>query len=954
MLALLFLIYSVLILLYFARIVHSSPMDGGHVVYTNDRTTMINSSSSFHHDNVLHNHNIRNRRLIGGGYIQFSYTGSNQTWIVPDGIYYITIQAYGGKGGDFSSSCTGGYGGYASGILQVTPGETIYVYVGGSGTTVNSYVGYCAFYSGGWNGGGGSNSWGDLGTGGGASDIRLGGTSLSNRIIVAGGGGGCTDASYESGSSTGAGGGLTGQNGGYTDSSYPGGGGGSQTSGGAAGTSPNGCTPQSAGSLGVGGNGGGYYHGGGGGGGGYYGGGGGGHNEGGGGGSSYIDGVLNGQTTSGVNAGNGYIIISYDATPTSQPSKQPSSQPVGQPTSQPSRQPFSQPSKQPTSQPVGKPTSQPSSQPTSNPTLQPFDDIEYLGGNNDHSINTNWYMNHTFSNLGLSSNRVFYLTTYYYPVGYIQTTTINFYTSSSKLVCACTITGPSSCGEVFQPCCYNQKIDGSTLTSLDGGSLEMQIYTSNNANVDCIYNNSQLYVKMIMTIDHGSPTLHPTIRPTSDSNIYSQSDNNRLHASKTTSIYIEIAIVVMLILVGGMIVNVRSTDHIKNGKVGEISYVGTIMKLSIAGYSTVSQIVLIYIFFTNSSSSAMYGITILFAKLILILPISITIFQYYNPESDAVRRLLDEDHLLHNSKLYAIVIMMCLFDSTLIVLLPWRKTVFYEKCKGYPSLSIFRISMYPKLLSSSVIACTLLLFNMNSSYFGDYTSMDVVLYFLGLAATTISLLIESFETIMISNAKILWKYSDKDKNKEMVGESVVDENGRGEREGSLIEMRRSTTSKRPFDSDHNNGNGNGGGGNVRSLEGLDSYDYDVSNNGDGDACHVSHDDVDNPLNRNVYNLNNNNNQIVDNSLKGMLKRMFMDIKNVRSDFEKENQSMREEYSRLIEEETKNLKEETKILKEETYYLKEENNMLKSKTSYLENQILELQLLLPPKPKDDEC
>ena len=42
---------------------------------------------------------------------------------------------------------------------------------------------------GGWNGGGHVGPQGDSGAGGGATDIRLGGTSLSGRIIVAGGGG---------------------------------------------------------------------------------------------------------------------------------------------------------------------------------------------------------------------------------------------------------------------------------------------------------------------------------------------------------------------------------------------------------------------------------------------------------------------------------------------------------------------------------------------------------------------------------------------------------------------------------------------------------------------------------------------------------------------------------------------------------------------------------------------
>jgi len=224
--------------------------------------------------------------------VTFDYTGGQQTWVVPSGITSISVTAMGAQGGSGGGSGVGGKGAWVQTTLSVTPGQTLYIYVGGQGGTPTA----------GWNGGGlGANiglSANFGGGGGGASDIRQGGTALTNRIVVAGGGGGA----YNSGVAGGAGG-YNGAAGGGSAS----GGGGTQTLGGAGG-SGGGLTGGSGG-LGTGGNFGGIQDGGGGA--GYYGGGGGGGNaNGGGGGSSWTSGTSP-TYTSGYRSGNGQIIITY-------------------------------------------------------------------------------------------------------------------------------------------------------------------------------------------------------------------------------------------------------------------------------------------------------------------------------------------------------------------------------------------------------------------------------------------------------------------------------------------------------------------------------------------------------------------------------------------------------------------------------------------------------------------
>ncbi|HET6917572.1 MAG TPA: glycine-rich protein [Acidimicrobiales bacterium] len=246
----------------------------------------------------------------------FTATGAAQDYVVPTGVHNLQVECWGAAGGASVGGAAGGKGGYAKGILAVTPGETLKVYVGRAASSFN----------GGGSGGSGTGN-GVAGGGGGASDVRQGGTALANRKIVAGGGGGGGGAFNAGGGTGGAAGGLTGTSGvaggSYNNSYGYGGGGASQTSGGTAGSGDTGNGQ--AGTLGTGGAGGtGTRAGGGGGGGGYYGGGGGGASNGGGGGggggASYTGGVTTATTTAGVQAGDGKVVLTPYNTPPNAPS----------------------------------------------------------------------------------------------------------------------------------------------------------------------------------------------------------------------------------------------------------------------------------------------------------------------------------------------------------------------------------------------------------------------------------------------------------------------------------------------------------------------------------------------------------------------------------------------------------------------------------------------------------
>jgi hypothetical protein len=233
----------------------------------------------------------------GVQYDTLNYTGAVQKYVVPAGMTTVVLKAWGAQGGaNWINNVN--YGGYAEGTFSVTPGDTLYVYVGQQPNGI----------TGGFNGGGNGEGAGQ--GGGGATDVRTGSISVNNRIIVAGGGGG---AGYWSGFHVvgGVGGGLAGGDGYRDNSSNPGGQGGTQTSSG-TGTCVSFNNPATAGGFGYGGVPSGCGCEGYGGGGGWWGGAGSGNCRGGGGGSGYLLPTATATSMqSGIRAGNGMLAIGF-------------------------------------------------------------------------------------------------------------------------------------------------------------------------------------------------------------------------------------------------------------------------------------------------------------------------------------------------------------------------------------------------------------------------------------------------------------------------------------------------------------------------------------------------------------------------------------------------------------------------------------------------------------------
>lgn len=221
--------------------------------------------------------------------VNFNYTGGQQVWTVPNDVSMIQVEAWGASGG----GPIGGKGGYSKAKVKVTPGETLYIFVGQAGDWGTSSK---------FNGGGGSSYSGS--SGGGATDIRQSGNDPTKRIVVAGGGGG--QSNYGRPGGTGAGANNRGGNGStYQAGQWAATGGYMGVGGSAGGGSGNGTNGTST-------NGGkaGEYAGGGGG--GYGGGGGAGYASGGAGGGGYaISTATNVEGKNGIWSGNGKLTITF-------------------------------------------------------------------------------------------------------------------------------------------------------------------------------------------------------------------------------------------------------------------------------------------------------------------------------------------------------------------------------------------------------------------------------------------------------------------------------------------------------------------------------------------------------------------------------------------------------------------------------------------------------------------
>jgi hypothetical protein len=127
--------------------------------------------------------NMALRKPLGINTQVFSYTGAIQQFIVPNRVTSIEVNAIGAKGGTGARGQVGGAGANITTTLNVTPGQVLYIVVGG-------HPGQSATAKYGFGGSGGTGAYYG-GAGGGLSGVFTNvSPAIANALIIAGGGGG--------------------------------------------------------------------------------------------------------------------------------------------------------------------------------------------------------------------------------------------------------------------------------------------------------------------------------------------------------------------------------------------------------------------------------------------------------------------------------------------------------------------------------------------------------------------------------------------------------------------------------------------------------------------------------------------------------------------------------------------------------------------------------------------
>lgn len=141
---------------------------------------------SIHSNAQIVTRNLALRKPLGINTQIFSYTGALQQFIVPNRVTAIQVAAIGAKGGTGATGQAGGAGANITTTINVTPGQVLYIVVGGfPGQSATAKYGFAGA------GGVAYNTANNGGAGGGLSGVFTSSNPAnSNAIVVAGGGGG--------------------------------------------------------------------------------------------------------------------------------------------------------------------------------------------------------------------------------------------------------------------------------------------------------------------------------------------------------------------------------------------------------------------------------------------------------------------------------------------------------------------------------------------------------------------------------------------------------------------------------------------------------------------------------------------------------------------------------------------------------------------------------------------
>ncbi len=176
-----------------------------------------------------------------------------------------------------------------------------------------------------------------------------------------------------------------------------------------------------------------------------------------------------------------------------------------------------------------------------------------------------------------------------------------------------------------------------------------------------------------------------------------------------------IAYIVTLLIAGsfgGFAAFLQSTRS-KDARLVPLTTMQTVIKLSFAVISIVSEAFLCGAFYSEGGSSKALGTLVVFFRLLHMIPTLLILsfvflkYKYFElpPWLDDLRvyrKCFAHDHFLDSIYPYAALSLLACLDSTLIVLLPWQYTQFSFNSIGFPNMFALRYTNFYKIFQDTL------------------------------------------------------------------------------------------------------------------------------------------------------------------------------------------------------------------------------------------------------------
>ena len=160
-------------------------------------------------------------------------------------------------------------------------------------------------------------------------------------------------------------------------------------------------------------------------------------------------------------------------------------------------------------------------------------------------------------------------------------------------------------------------------------------------------------------------------------------------------------IVIGCIIYGVVLIRLRDS----NGSLASMKITKVCASLGLFGSSFTSEIAYIASLFVNNTSDLKGLAAVILIVRLFHIPGGCYVIAKLMRSSVSNRylELVNKEHLLANSSVYAPLLLMILLDNTNVTLLPWLSTKFSSLSDGYPDLLLYKMCENVKLVQSFIV-----------------------------------------------------------------------------------------------------------------------------------------------------------------------------------------------------------------------------------------------------------